>query len=564
MVISKEQVKDIDISGPARALRFLRLNDYLVIACASWLLNLLVAPFIDPAMRRGEGLVLILLVAPVLSFSVYTGWRHVGVIDAGVWRWHLIAFPLLFLICLTQLIIMISSGGFDDPGTLSALIMLPWLSAIAAVGMVSILLLRKMRIAPFDVPLVELLRDLGTYKGSCAVDAKNAKRINAPRGAVLGALGATVLLGLSLAPGPSDPGLASHYARISQQISLLGYFLLIRARRYFQISADSLLSIDKRNPILFLRSFDDDEKVKFGASERALLDFSLETRLSNHFTAFGPFIAIGSPKETVPQLGAARVVLSDREWQPRVMAWMSEASVVVMYSGKSQWVTWELAKLVNTDCAERLILMIPEVKGWRRAIRTNNVLGRIERVREAFRNTKWFAPLAGLQELRDVRAMLFRSDGSLIVIRSRPRNRDSYHLAALLAHHILLKETRATLVAIRGPLQGQQFAVDTEAFHIGAASDNNLAIRDDDYVSGHHALLWYERGRLSIADQHSKNGTFVNGDRLDGVPMVVSVGDQICMGHSTFEVTHVEDGLRAARGARVTGRYHQDNTKAAA
>src|SRR5262249_41107579 len=135
-----------------------------------------------------------------------------------------------------------------------------------------------------------------------------------------------------------------------QKVGLLGCFLLITARRYFQVSADSLLAVDKRKPILFLRSFADDEQVKFGDSDtsssyglpdrlpdvnstqdsnldrpedplavaarssrpigwkasKTLLDFSLETRLSNHFTYFGPFIAVGSPKEPVPQIGAAR------------------------------------------------------------------------------------------------------------------------------------------------------------------------------------------------------------------------------------------------------------------
>ena len=37
------------------------------------------------------------------------------------------------------------------------------------------------------------------------------------------------------------------------------------------------------------------------------------------------------------------MILPDSDWQARVMAWASEASAVVMYSGKSQWVTWEEA-----------------------------------------------------------------------------------------------------------------------------------------------------------------------------------------------------------------------------
>ena len=84
------------------------------------------------------------------------------------------------------------------------------------------------------------------------------------------------------------------------RLILLGFFLLARARGYFQIDADSLLAADRRPPILFLRSFADDEKQKYHRSYKALLDFSLETRLSNHFSRFGPFLAIGSPMEVCP------------------------------------------------------------------------------------------------------------------------------------------------------------------------------------------------------------------------------------------------------------------------
>jgi FHA domain len=553
MVVSNGQIREIDISGPARALRFLRMTDYLlVILCGSWLLNLLALPFVEPEMRWGGELLFNVAAIIVLVFSVYAGWRHVGVIDARVWRVHMIAFPLLAFFCVLVLASTLFTGFNSNDGIklenfqeFNSIFTMLWLSGGAIAGFVSVLLLRKMRIAAFGVPLVELLRDLKSYEGKRDPEAKTIKKVDAPRGTVFGVLGGLILLVVVFAPLPNNSRMASNYARISQQISLLGYFMLIRARRYFQISAASLLSVDKRKPILFLRSFEDDERVKFGGSEKAFLDFSLETRLLNHFAGFGPFIAIGSPKDPIPQIGAARAVLSDSEWQPRVMAWMSEASVIVMYSGKSQWVTWELAKLVNTERVAKLILMIPEVKGWRSAIRSKDIAARMEHVRDAFGNTKWRGALAALQNSQDVRAMLFRSDGSLVVIKSRPRNRDSYHLAALIAHYILLKETSAILVGINEAVQDRQFPVDTEIFYIGAAEDNNLSIKDDDYISGHHALLRYERGKLSIADQHSKNGTFVNGNRLGDAPVTVNLGDQIRMGHSTFEVAHAENKNRA-------------------
>src|SRR5262249_11357016 len=139
-----------------------------------------------------------------------------------------------------------------------------------------------------------------------------------------------------------------------------------------------------------------------------LLDFSLETRLANHFMYFGPFIAVGSPSEPVPAIGAARAALPDSEWQSRVMAWMSGGSVIVMYLGSSRWVTWEQAKVVNTGRAAKLILMFPEMTGWRSRTESGELEARMTFARQAFSNTKWGAALTACRNPQDVRALLFR------------------------------------------------------------------------------------------------------------------------------------------------------------
>jgi hypothetical protein len=183
--------------------------------------------------------------------------------------------------------------------------------------------------------------------------------------------------------------------------------------------------------------------VKYGDSQSALLDFSLELRLANHFSHFGPFIAVGSPQETVPQPGAARVVLSDDEWQSRVLGWMESANLIVMYCGTTKWVNWELQKIIERGRSTSLILMIPEIKGRRASKRRQDVADRVQQLREVFRNTEWNEELTEYSDFVSVRAMLFRADGSMVIIRSRSRSRDSYHMAALIAHQQLLDPTIA-------------------------------------------------------------------------------------------------------------------------
>ncbi|MGH9892366.1 MAG: FHA domain-containing protein, partial [bacterium] len=78
---------------------------------------------------------------------------------------------------------------------------------------------------------------------------------------------------------------------------------------------------------------------------------------------------------------------------------------------------------------------------------------------------------------------------------------------------------------IAGSLQGRQFAIEKDTFHIGAGPDNDLVITGDSYVSRKHACLRYENGSLVLADQRSHNGTFLNGNRLRDVSLAVKVGD---------------------------------------
>ena len=94
----------------------------------------------------------------------------------------------------------------------------------------------------------------------------------------------------------------------------------------------------------------------------------------------------------------------------------------------------------------------------------------------------------------------------------------------------------AILVGIKGPVRGKQFPVEKELFRIGADPANDLVLANDGYVSAQHAFIRYDKGSLVLADQHSRNGTFLNDNRLKDVALTVTPGDRIRVGSSTFEV----------------------------
>jgi hypothetical protein len=453
---NKNKIIEIDITKQARVLALLRLTDYaLVILCGILVIGIVSELIVAFTSADASATIILVIGGSILSFAAFTGWRHVGVIDPKVWSAYAIVFPLLIVLCffvIWGLLLNVGSlsEAFDQERRVetiqqfAGLFNVIWIGSVSVLGWLSLFALRKLKIVGLGPTVDEVMSRLASKGGNRAELFAHVKPINRRRGLALGVAGVVVLLAVVMSPMPGDKAWAETWLRSGQQISLLGFFLLVRARRYFQADADSVLAVDRRPPILFLRSFEDDEKHAYAGSDKALLDFSLETRLSNHFSLFGPFIAIGSPKEKVPQLGAARVLLSDDEWQPRVLGWMQAAQLIVMYSGKTHWVNWELRQVLNNGCATRLILMIPEIKAWRTKKREKEISARVTQVRDVFQSTPWEEELMQFDDFAGLRAMLFCPDGSMVMVKSRSRSRDAYHLAALISHQLLLDPTGAT------------------------------------------------------------------------------------------------------------------------
>src|SRR5207248_32138 len=294
------QVREITIDRQSRVLGFLRLSDWvLVFLCSFGLLGTLsdVVPILVSSRRSDliapvdDVLIHLFIVVAVLSFSVYTGWRHIGVIDARVWRAHTIAFPMLTLLFPMTVAWDLQNGFPTTPKEQVEMVGNWFWPAVIAVSslfwFVSVLLLQMTRISSLNISLVKLLSRLRRKRDLTRISTTRIERVNTPRGILLGALGLTLILPGSLIPWESlmnEKNLSAvmHLAQFIVLLRTAGVFLLLRARGYFQVRADSLLSVDRREPILFLRSFDDDAKGNTDKPTKALFDFSLETRLTNH------------------------------------------------------------------------------------------------------------------------------------------------------------------------------------------------------------------------------------------------------------------------------------------
>lgn len=73
----------------------------------------------------------------------------------------------------------------------------------------------------------------------------------------------------------------------------------------------------------------------------------------------------------------------------------------------------------------------------------------------------------------------------------------------------------ASLLVRSGPLKGQRLPIRSAVANIGRGDYNDLVIADDS-VSGGHAKLQRREGVWILTDQGSTNGTFVDGERVQG------------------------------------------------
>jgi predicted component of type VI protein secretion system len=83
-----------------------------------------------------------------------------------------------------------------------------------------------------------------------------------------------------------------------------------------------------------------------------------------------------------------------------------------------------------------------------------------------------------------------------------------------------------------GPLAGHRVEV-TETLVLGRQAAD--LVIDDPQVSRRHAALRPAGDALEVEDLGSRNGTWVNGTRIDG-PTRLAPGDRVRVGDTTFEV----------------------------
>lgn len=453
--IAPEPLRVIDISRVVRPLRFIGFGRYILLIVSIQALAGSLETLLTDS-KETAAVVGALVGIIVFGFCAWVGWKSIGVLNSILYSKTLWAY---LFICAVGGFLLLSGAAniflnrknlFDNEAQFIDVFVTIWsglfLTFGGAAAIWAISFVRNRKIPDLNAPLSGFLRkSLALYENT---PAKRLPPAHPWRGAWFLLLGGGALLIFTAIPLEF---FVKHH--IAQQIDLIRsamFGLLIYARQCFQPAFQSVMTADARPPVLFLRSFSDDEKLQYQSADRALFDFSLESRLADHFTAIGPFIAVGEPKDKSPHLGAARVALSNDAWQGSVLDWIGSSKLVLIMAGATHWIGWEMGKVLEMGAAQRAIVLFPQTRRqWRpfRKKKRRKIApeDRLQVVRNVFEGTPWEAGLLQLTDAKKIRSVIFEPDGRVTAIVSKPKSRDSYHLAALIAHYLMLRREQSEL-----------------------------------------------------------------------------------------------------------------------
>jgi hypothetical protein len=224
-------------------------------------------------------------------------------------------------------------------------------------------------------------------------------------------------------------------------VLVAGATLLRRAEQMMQTTVTEARSDDPRPPILFLRSFlDDDTQLPepdvglYGEKEPRRVGF--EISIADQLRRFGPLIAIGKPGEGLSRLGASRQYFSDDEWQAAIHRWMDESRLVVVMVGLTRGVTWEIAQLLARGHMGKVIFVFPPRGEAYDGIGTEARARRLAIIRQSLEATPVGAILGQVPFERLI--ALHMRGGGIVAMHSHDESEFDYELAIELAAYGLL------------------------------------------------------------------------------------------------------------------------------
>ena len=115
------------------------------------------------------------------------------------------------------------------------------------------------------------------------------------------------------------------------------------------------------------------------------------------------------------------------------------------------------------------------------------------------------------------------------------------------------------LKVLDGASAGKEFEIPTPRCLVGRGQDCHLQAKSE-AVSRHHCLVYAKKGGIAVRDLKSRNGTFVNGQRVEE-DCELHPGDRLQIGPLTFEICIEQAGAGKTRTLGETAGHTRDNTQ---
>lgn len=152
-------------------------------------------------------------------------------------------------------------------------------------------------------------------------------------------------------------------ALLGPLVMIAGLLLHFRGRRQVAKARAEASDSPLRHPaktVLYLRSFQSDPSTllkKLGSGFT-----TEEEQLADVLRPIGELIAIGRPGERLPVPGAARLYVSDSEWQSAILDHMSSARLVVLRAGPGHGLFWELREALSDLPPSKFVILVLNMK----------------------------------------------------------------------------------------------------------------------------------------------------------------------------------------------------------
>ena len=93
------------------------------------------------------------------------------------------------------------------------------------------------------------------------------------------------------------------------------------------------------------------------------------------------------------------------------------------------------------------------------------------------------------------------------------------------------------IVFLTGPNKDKHFEISSASLRIGRSSSSDVQIPDEELSRNHCMIEVSSDGALTITDLASANGTFLNGENIEGDTKPLKIGDEVSIGTSVFVIT---------------------------